>query len=410
MKLKVILTIALKNLLRKKSRAFVTIAALSVAISLVVVLVSLGYGLQEMVISNFTTLESLRTIDVTPEKSQQIVLDETSLERMQELDSVDSVLPVVELGARIRYENSVTDVALVGLSGETFDRWVSLNIDDTSQLDYFFGNKVILGQDVLTLLGITDGASIIGNSVELQISFGSYMDIEVEDEAVEPLTEVGDSVNLTDSFDVLTFENNSTSPIVFVPIEYLIQNGLIRYSLVKVVTKSASDVASTRLLLEKMGYKTSTSQDIVDQIIEIFNIVRIGLSTFGIVAGVVAALGMFNTLTVSLMEKTREIGILKALGAQRGTVLILFLSEAVIISITGSVLGIVVGLLTSGIIQLVMSTMAKIRGYSLEPLFSYPPLFLVFVFLLTILVGFLTGFYPARKAAAVNTLDALRYE
>lgn len=395
MKFKVILTIALKNLLRKKSRAIVTVFGLSIAIALVIVFVSLGYGLQTLVIDNFTSMEALRTIDITPEKSDVITLNDDSLQDILALDQIIEVLPVVELGAKMTYQDSTTDVAILGVDKAVFDKWTTIVLADPSRIDGFEGTKAIVGQAALTLVGVSKGTDVVGQSVELDISTSAYTE---------------DIESITGSFEIVTIETASSSPVVIVPIKHLSDSGLTRYSMAKAVARTAEDVPETRLLLEKMGYRTRTAQDTVEQIADIFRIIRIGLAVFGIVAGVVATLGMFNTLTVSLMEKTREVGILKALGAQSSTVLALFLVEAGLMSFAGAILGTLLGIATTQIIQLVLAALAKIKGYEISRLFAFPFVFLAIVFLITLVVGFLTGFYPARKAAKINTLDALRYE
>jgi len=395
MKFTVILKIAIKNLLRKKSRAVITIFGLSIAIALVIVFVSLGYGLQTLVINNFTSLEALRTIDITPEKSEVIQLNDTTAQEILDLESVTEVLPIVELGAKMTYENSTTDVAVLGVDKEIFDKWTTIVLDTPSAVDNFSGNKIVVSNAALALVGGTVGQDMTGEIVQLDISTSTYSD---------------STESLVESFDIVTVETNSASPIVIVPLSHLVENGISRYSMVKAVTADAEEVQNTRLILERMGYKTHTAQDTVNQITDIFRIIRIGLAIFGIVAGVVATLGMFNTLTVSLLEKTREVGILKALGAQSSTILSLFLVEAGLMSIAGAIFGIVFGIGATQIIQLVLSSLATIQGYDIAQLFAFPIQFLAIVFGITIIVGFLTGFYPARKASKINTLDALRYE
>jgi putative ABC transport system permease protein len=395
MRFKVILIIALKNLLRKRGRALITILGLSIAIALVIIFVSLGYGLQKLVIDSFSSMEALRTIDITPEKSDIIRLDDTAVSDILDLEQVIEVLPVVELGARMTYNNSTTDVAVLGMEQAIFDKWTSIVLEEPNKLDGFSGNKIIVSRAALTLVGVPNTENVTGLSVDLDISTSVYSD--------------GVS-SLQDSFEIITTETNSSSPIVIIPLEYLTTNGLTRYSMVKAVTNSPETVQETRLVLEKMGYKTRTTQDTVDQIGDIFRIIRIGLAVFGIVAGVVATLGMFNTLTVSLMEKTREIGILKALGAQSKTILHLFLVEAGLMSFAGAIIGVLMGMGATQIIQIILSTLATMQGYNVAQLFAFPIQFLAVVFGITLVVGFLTGLYPARKASKINTLEALRYE
>lgn len=393
MKGKSILKIAIKNLLRRKSRSFVTMGGLALAIALVVIFVSLGYGLQRMVIKDFTTLEALRTIDVTAEKSEQIQLDNAALDEMEKLELVEDVLPIVEVGAKLYYENSVTDVAVIGLERKVFDMGTSLGVADPQLLDEFGGKKTIVSNVAASLVGLE--GDIYQKELSLEISIGTFAD---------------EDVTIEEKFEVLTSETTSTSPVILIPIEFLQENGVNRYSIAKVETTSVEDVKDIRQILEKKGYKTRTAQDTVSQIEDIFTIVRFGLAAIGIVAAVVATLGMFNTLTVSLLEKTREVGILKALGAQKDMVLKLFLAEAVIMSIAGGIVGIFLGVFGCGLIQAILTLLARRAGQEMDSVFYFPILFLIGVFVSTVMVGLFTGFYPASKASSIKTLDALRYE
>ncbi len=393
MKINVILLIALKNLFQKSKRSIITIGGLSVAISVVVILVSLGYGLENIVVKSFTSQDAMRVIDVTAEKSDQIILDDGSIQEFLKMDSVQEVYPIVEVGAKILFNNSTTDVAVIAVPSQVFKYWNTFKIQNSDNLSKFNNNEVILSKGVMNILSVGDND--IGSKVELEMSVSQFKD--------------GGNF-IKDEFNILDFELNSESPIVFIPITYL-QNEIIKkYSMVKIVVRDEKYIDNVRLILERMGYKTVTTFDTVAQIENIFSILRTALSVFGLVAAFVASLGMFNTLSVSHLEKTREIGIMKALGAQGNVILKLFLTEAVIMSAIGGFTGILGGVFLSKIIQFLLSIIASSRNYKMENIFVFPYTFLLGVFVTSIFIGILTGIYPSYKASKTSALDALRYE
>ncbi len=397
MKLSVVIRLAIKNIMRRRNRYVVTILGVSFAVVLMVILVGLGYGIQNLVIKDFTTLEALRTIDVMATKSEQIELNEETFNNFKDISSVREIYPVVELGGKLSYKNSVTDVAILGLDGNVFSKWTSVELADEKIAKSFTGHKIVVSRSALQLIGISDIESAKNKEVSLSISLSGFL-------------EKDDTSTVDEKFTIVTNENRSQSPMVIIPIDVLEKLGVVRYSMAKIVVTSAEEVPKTRLMIEKMGFTTRSAQDTVDQIEQVFSVMRIALSVFGLVAGAIAALGMFNTLTVSLLEKTKEVGILKALGVQRKAILQLFLTEAFVMAIVGSITGLIGGILISKVVQLALGSVAQVYGYNMNSIFSFPPLFLLIVFASAFIIGGCTGFYPAFKASKINTLDALRYE
>jgi len=130
----------------------------------------------------------------------------------------------------------------------------------------------------------------------------------------------------------------------------------------------------------------------------------------GMVALGVASLGMFNTLTVSLLERTREIGGMKTMGVISNEVQDLFLAEAMILGLSGGFGGLVLGYIIGNLISLLISVIAIANGQGYLNL-TYIPLFLSsFIIVASFFVGLLTGLYPARRAKHISALNALRYE
>lgn len=200
------------------------------------------------------------------------------------------------------------------------------------------------------------------------------------------------------------------TPFFYVPLSDLKHLGVASYSQVKVVSKGQEVLADIREKIGAMGYLTSSVTDTVSQINRLFGTVRIILGLIGAVALGVASLGMFNTLTVSLLERTREVGLMKAMGMTAIEVKRLFLTESMLMGFVGGMLGIMFGFMAGKFISLILSIFGLMKGVGFIDIAYLPPIFVLLVFLLSLFVGLITGLYPSRRATKISALDALRYE
>jgi len=200
------------------------------------------------------------------------------------------------------------------------------------------------------------------------------------------------------------------TPAFYLPFNDLKGVGVTSYPQVKIVVDKQNALADVRDKIEGLGFKTSSVVDTVDRINSLFGNIRLVLSFLGMIALGVAALGMFNTLTVSLLERTREVGLMKAMGMSTHEVKRLFLTESVIMGIIGGVLGLLFGVVLGKLTSILISTISVTKGLGFLDV-TYVPLSLVItILLLSFIIGVFTGFFPARRATKISALDALRYE
>lgn len=203
---------------------------------------------------------------------------------------------------------------------------------------------------------------------------------------------------------------NEKTPVFYVPFADLRTLGITNFFQVKVVVRDQNELAKVRRQVESMGYLTRSVADTVAQINSLFASARTLLLLLGMVALSVAALGMFNTLTVSLLERTQEVGLLKAIGMKSSEVQELFLTESLIMGFFGEVFGLVVGWFLGKLLGVILSLLAIVKGVGAIDI-SYVPLpFVIVVIILSLSVGLITGIYPARRATKISALNALRYE
>lgn len=203
---------------------------------------------------------------------------------------------------------------------------------------------------------------------------------------------------------------DDASAYIYIPFIDMRKIGVSNFSQLKVITKDKIRLASVREEVETLGFRTSSTADTVNSIERLFKNVRLLLAILGMVALGVAVLGMFNTLTVSLLERTREIGGMKAMGMLSGEVKDLFLAEAMIMGLTGGVGGLTLGFMAGKGLSLLVSSLAAVRGQGFLNLSYIPPFFSLFILISSFVVGILTGLYPARRATKISALNALRYE
>lgn len=195
--------------------------------------------------------------------------------------------------------------------------------------------------------------------------------------------------------------------IVISPLGDLESMGTDRFTTLKILGKSEEVLKEARAHIEALGFATQSLTDTLEQVNKLFTVMRFLLGLFGAIALVVAIFGMFNTLTISLLERTREIGVMKTLGTTDADVLRLFMIESFLIGCLGGVLGVVLGTGLGYLINIIFNLFRSTPNVSL---FVAPIGFLISVFFLSLMVGVLTGLYPSDRAKKISALDALRYE
>ena len=211
-------------------------------------------------------------------------------------------------------------------------------------------------------------------------------------------------------FRIVAITPDESTPIGFIPFIVLRKIGISNYSQLKLIVDNKDILGKTRSMIEAVGYGTISVADTVSQIDNIFFGLRWLLAALGSIALSVASLGMFNTLTVSLLERTREVGLMKAMGMRPAEVKDLFLTESIIMGLLGGIIGLAAGYISGKLIGLLLSVLSISKGGGLLDVSLIPPVFVLIVLGISLFVGVMTGLFPARRAMRISALDALRYE
>lgn len=406
-----LISISISNLMVRKVRTFITIGGMALGIAVIVFLVSIGYGLEELVILRVASLKEMKQIDAIPAVESNIEITDKTLAALRAITGVENILPVISVAGKVDYKNSVTDVVVYGVQSDYLKESSISPIEGN-----IFENNELDDQDQKTSdEGSEEAREAVVNKAFLDVLGVSGTGVKERFEVVfvpteEVSKELDRDLEKSIEYQVIGVIEGVQSPVIYVPIYDLQEIGIDNYSEVKVVVVSQGLVEETRKKVEVMGLKTTSVIDTVSQIEGMFSTFRFFLWIIGLFTLMVASLGMVNTLTISLLERVREVGFMKALGMKSTEVQELFLTESITMGVFGGIFGLIVGMVTGKLLSLGLSSIAISRGFGLIDITSTPLFFVCIIIFVSVSIGVLTGIYPAQRSEQVSPLDALRYE
>ncbi len=422
--------LSVKNLLAKKTRTYVTVGGVALGIAFTVFLVSIGFGLERLVLKNFSKLDQLRSIDAYSSISQNITINDETLVDLTNIKGVEEVLPIIATAGKVNLQGSETDIVAYGVERSY------LNHSDLNLLrGEFFANTeiaqaaAIKGEaDSLTGESTTKEETkkivIEQNNKQEAIVNSAFLDIfalnaadaigktfEVTLIATQEISnEEVDLESYPINYEITGVISNFEIPVIYIPIADVKKLGVTTYSQARILTFSQDEVSEIRQKVDILGYRTESILDTITQIEATFKNIRMVLTAVGMVALAVASFGMFNTLTVSLLERIREVGLLKVMGMKSVEIKDLFLTEAILLGLGGGFLGIFIGVASGSVVSTIISTVATSRGYESIQVASIPVSSILGILFVATFTGILTGLYPSRRATKISALNALRYE
>jgi len=391
--LSVLVYIAWRNLIHKRLRAFLTVFGVVIGIGAIFFLLSFGIGLQRLVTNQVIGNQSIKSIDITTPNSKIIKLTDESLQEIRNLPHVTQAGASYSFAGSLKASGSEVDAIVYG-EDQTYLRMENLVLSGGRLLDVRDEKGILINKAGLRAIGIDDAGEAINKEVSLRIPIVSET-----------------KSNITGTFKIVGVVDSETGNEVFIPATIFAAAGVPAYNQLKVEVDEVESVASLRRQIESLGFVTSSPIDTVDQIGQIFRFFNLMLAGFGAVGMIVAVLGMFNTLTISILERTKEVGLMITLGGRNRDMRKLFILEAVILSFSGAVIGIVLAIVLGQIINFAMNIFASHRGVTEHfQLFAIPPWLVLGTVAFMIGVGLAVVYLPARRAAKINPIDALRRE
>ncbi len=382
-------------------RSMLTIGGVAIGIAIITFLICLGFGVQRVIVNEVTKNNSIDVLDVSNANLESFVLmNDDMVKKLSEISGVKEIEVLMNGGGQAYFENSQTDVVIYGAYRGYFPLAnMSLTAGELSKYEDE-GNTVIISSRLAGLLGFANNEEALGKEIKFNLALSRDISENVEKSGEEK----------EDTSTIVGVISDNQNTFIYVPF------GLLKRDLGVTAAQSAKlridagNIGNIRSQIEQMGLVTESVVDLVTDINSFFVIIRIVLVVLGTIIMSISAMGMLNTLSVSLLQRTREVGIMKALGAKRKDIFYMFVFEAAIISFTGGLVGFALGYGFAVLINFIFNIFAAKQGLSAIHFVYIPPTFMIAIGAFIIFLGMVTGLLPARRAAQIHALDALRYE
>jgi len=454
--------LALRNLRESILRNSLTTIGISVGVASLVAMLSLGTGLQQLFTRRLAKSGLFDTIYVSsrremrgmgrqeerngPLPGESRVLDEAARAEIERLANVSEAYPDIRFATELRFQDKphLTMISALPQSAKTNDAFESIQgtffSSDTAPeviLQKSFAEE-LLGKT--PPLGSPDppvselAAPLVGKELTMRYaqraSAPSPGGTEHSDEFAEASYSVVSRDQNLKIVGIADLDPESmrgpTRAKVFLPLKlaespHVMQPTDLReisraagdqpaYSSISVRVKNPSQIQGVEDAIKKMGFTTFSILDASRSLQQVFKVLYAFLGIFGSLALAVASIGIVNTLVMAILERRREIGIMKAIGASDSDVRKLFFAEAGAMGIVGGIFGVIFGWAIGQIINFGTNIYLKSQSIPPEHFWAVPWWLVAFAIAFAFIVSLVSGLYPAGRAARLDPVQALRYE
>lgn len=445
-----LLRMSTANLFKRKVRTILTVLGVVIGVASIVVMVSLGLGLNKATMESLQDYASLTAITVTPpynaegssEKDKKF-LDDNLVQELERIPHVQTIDPYLDIDVLAKYGVYEGYFTLRGMPVQAFD---SMNIEvgqgtlpqeGAGELQIFFGNQIITNfynaktYEYYWDTGVLPDVDLMNDSIFYILDQERYYQSQSgssneEGGAVKKAKKYLFTTCGIGAGDENTYNSHSYSaycdinellPILkkefkgrAIPGQPTNSKGKpykeVYYSGLIINVDDMKNVADVTQMITDMGYQAYNDAEWIESEQQTLNMIEAVLGGIGAVSLLVAAIGITNTMMMSIYERTKEIGIMKVLGCDMRNIGALFLLEAGCIGFFGGVVGLILSYSMSGVINYLVAN----SGMGVDTI-SYIPFWLAGMALLfAILVGMIAGFFPARRAMKLSPLAAIHNE
>ena len=443
-----LITMSVRNLFRRKFRTFLTVLGVVIGCTSIILMLSLGIAMDRNMEQQMSMWGNVLLISVNcMGGSEGDLFDEKDIQKMEKIPNVECVIPRLECG----------EINLTCGKYRTFRSWMNILVlspDQVEALDY----KISQGRNLEE--GEEDGI-LIGSEILTYFTKNGKMPDWTKEQVPMPF----DMEKQTFKCDVLRYDEKTGKPILETEKGKFKKPKSLELKVVGMLDGSnyeqANSVIITRKLYDKLkaarieynkalgwytdedkakdkketyyqatvkvnerdnvkgvveelkalGYQAYSDMEWIEELEEQSKSRQMALGAIGIVSFVVAAIGIANTMMMSIYERTKEIGVMKVIGAKIKDIEYMFLMESLLIGFFGGVLGALISLIISMIMNISGEKIAMMMGmYNSSTVSVMTPQLLGAGILFSVIIGLLSGYFPARKAMKLSALSAIRTE
>jgi len=396
--------LAIKNIRKRKLRSWLTLLGIFISVSIIFVLISLSLGLQLAVQEQFQSLGGDKFFVQPlgqfggPGTGAAATLTTDDVDAIEKVSGVERVSYFVGGSAKVEFDNQVKYFPVYGMPKDGMQLYIesgSVKIDEGKLIDQSLTKEVMLGSDFKS-----------GNVFDKPVKAGSKLLINGQEFKVkaifQPIGNPSDDKNIIMEVEDFKAMFNTGNRVDYIIIQ--IKEGEDIKAVADAVDRK---LMSERHLTEKTkDYTILTPEELLQSFTTILNIITYFLAGVAGISLLVGAIGIANTMYTSVLERTKEIGIMKSIGARNSDILLIFLIESGLIGMIGGIIGVGLGILFAKAVEFV-----AINQLNTTLLKAATPFYLIagcigFAFL----IGAISGLLPARNASRVKIVDALRYE
>jgi len=397
--------IAIKNLKKRKLRSWLTVLGIFIAIATIFTLVSLSLGLQNAVEEQFRALGTDKIIVQAstgflgpPGSIPDVILSEDDVEFISKIRGVKDYSYFVAGNAKVEFRGEKRYMVIWGIAPEHMDVYNeigSFNIEEGRNLESGDKNSLIVGQH-----------HKVGKVFGKEASAGDRLEINGEKFKVRGVLEL---IGNPDDDRAILMDLESFRILFDIP---------DRVDAIMIQTQEGEDInevadrIETKLRRERgvtedtQDFMIFTPEDLLESFGNVLNIITAFLAGIAAISLLVGAIGIANTMYTSVIERTREIGVMKAIGARNSDIMWIFLIESGLLGLGGALIGVGLGYGISKTVEYI-----AITQLDTTLLQTAAPLWLIAGCLgFGFLIGAVSGVFPALQASKTNVVDALRYE